>query len=266
MFKKTLTVLVLVALFCGVAVAQNVDEIIAKSIEARGGMEKLKSVETMVNYGKGFMGGMEVPAVVYNKRPGKMRLELTIQGQKIIQAIDGESGWYIMPLQGNFDPQKMGPDEVKDFKRQADFDGPLVDYKEKGNTVELIGKEEMEGSPVYKLKLIRDDGDESYIFLDAEYFLELKTTTKVTRKDTDTEIEVDQLSSDFKDVDGMMMPFAVEVQMQGQTVNQFTIDSVHVNVDVPDSLFVMPPVPEKPEAEGEMDSKDAKEVKDKEDK
>jgi outer membrane lipoprotein-sorting protein len=266
MLKTMLTVLFIGVLLCGIAVAQDVDEIIAKNIEARGGMEKLKSVKTMVSYGKGFMGGMEVPVVLYAKRPGKMRMEMSIQGQTIINAIDGETGWYIMPLQGNPDPQKLGPDEIKEFQRQADIDGPLVDYKEKGHTVELIGKEDMEGSPVYKLKLIRDDGEESYLFLDAEYYLGLKTTTKVTREDTDTEFEIDQLNSDFKEVDGMMIPHAVEVQSQGQTMQQFTIDSIQVNVDIPDSLFAMPPVPEKPKTEGELDSKDAKEAEDQEEK
>lgn len=245
MFRKILgMMLVLPALLAlqlaAVAADLTVDEVIAKNIEARGGLEKMKAVKTVKMTAKIMNQGMEVPGTMELKRPNMIRMAFTIQGQEIIQAFDGENGWMIMPLMGVKDPQKMSDEDVKEIKEQADFDGPLVDYKDKGNTVELMGKEDVEGTSAYKLKVTLKSGDVRYIYIDADSFLELKTTTMIKREGN--EMQVDSYSGDYKEVDGMMLPFSIETKVKDQTVSQITIDKIEMGAAIDDADFKMPAV------------------------
>jgi len=238
MMRRILTLLLVPALLYSVASAQTVDELIAKNNKARGGIEKLKAVKTIKITGKFFMQGMEAPAVMMFKRPRMVRSEFTLQGMTAVQAYDGTTAWMIMPFMGKTDPEKMTAEDAKDIEEQSDIDGPLVDYKEKGHKVELTGKEDMEGTPVYKIKVTLKGGDIRYIFLDGEHFLEVKGTAK--RKTQGTEIEIDTYYSDFKAINGVMVPHAIESKVKDQIVSQVTLSKIEMNVEFPDSLFKMP--------------------------
>ena len=218
----------------------TVDEIIAKHFTARGGLDKIKAVKTVKMTAKIMNHGMEVPGNMELKRPNMIRMEFTVQGQNIVQAFDGETGWMIMPLMGVKDPQKMPDEDIKEIKEQADFDGPLVDYKTKGNTAELIGKEPVEGTDAYKIKVTLKSGDVRYIYIDADSFLELKTTSMIKREGND--IQVDSYSGDYKEVKGLMLPFSIETKVKDQTVSQITIETIDMGVDLDDSMFKMPAV------------------------
>src|SRR6266446_694644 len=131
----------------------SVDELIAKNIEAHGGLEKIKAVQSIRMTGKMTMGqGMEAPMVLEMKRPKAMRMEFTVQGMTVIQAYDGKTGWAVKPFGGKKDPEPMNSEDLQEADENADIDGPLVDYKSKGYTVELIDKEKVEGSDAWKLK------------------------------------------------------------------------------------------------------------------
>src|ERR1044072_4718995 len=137
--------------FCLEASAQTVDDIIKKNIEAPGGLQKIKAVKSVKVTGK-FLPtdlGQDIPLVVQQKRPNLVRVDATFQGKTQTQAYDGTTGWKIDPFQGSgsSEPEKVAGEELKDIQEQSDMDGSMVDYKEKGNTVELIGKEELEGTP-----------------------------------------------------------------------------------------------------------------------
>ena len=238
--------LALTVAFAAVASAQTVDEIIAKYVDARGGMDALKNVKSAKFFGKTMMQGLEAPGILYVKRPDKVRMEFTIQGQTMIQAYDGTTGWYIAPFMGKTDPEKMSDEDAEEIQEMADIEGPMVEAKSKGNTIELIGKEDLEGAPAYKLKLTRKNGNVDYVYIDAEYFLEVKTTSKRMRQGA--EIEVDNFPSDYKDESGIMMAHSQENKMNGQTVSQYNIDSVQFNIDIPDSVFAMPAVAAKPDS------------------
>lgn len=250
MFRRILSVmLVLPALLALQMVAAaadlTVDEVIAKNIDARGGMEKMKAVKTVKMTAKILNHGMEVPGTMELKRPNMIRMEFTIQGQNIVQGFDGESGWIIMPLMGVKDPQKMSDEDVKEIKEQADFDGPLVDYKDKGNTVELMGKEDVEGTSAYKLKVTLKSGDVRYIYIDGDSFLELKTTAMIKREGN--EMQIDSYSGDYKEVNGLTLPFSIETKMKDQTISQITVDKIEMGVDLDDAMFKMPPKAETPQ-------------------
>jgi len=179
-----------------------------------------------------------VPGKMDLKRPERVRLEMTIQGKTIVQAYDGKTAWMIMPFLGSPDPQKMSEDDAKDVVEQADMDGSIVDYKAKGNSVELLGKEDVDGSPAYKLKVSLKNGDTSYVYIDTETGLQVKETTK--RKQQGSEVEVDSYMTNFKPVNGVLFPYSIENKVGGKSVGQFTIDDIQANVAIDDKIFAMP--------------------------
>ena len=236
--KISVLFLILLFLFCAAASAQTVDEIIAKHLAARGGVDKIKAVQSMKASGKMMMQGMEAPFTIRMKRPNEMRMEIDVQGKTIVRGYDGKEAWMIMPFMGSPDPQRLSSEETKEVEDDADIDGPLVDYQAKGNKVELLGKEDMEGTEVYKLKVTLKSGSERIISIDGESFLELKSTSKVTRNGQ--EFEVDTTVSNYKPVNGLMFPFAVESKANGQTMQQMTVDSYEVDIPMEESIFKMP--------------------------
>jgi outer membrane lipoprotein-sorting protein len=238
--KVCLAVLALAVLVPGLW-AQTADDIIAKNIAARGGMDKLKSIKSIKTTATMTMGpGMEAPGVMVQKRPEMARLEFTIQGLTAVQAYDGSKAWQIMPFMGKKDPELMSGDETKEMEETADLDGPLVDYKSKGNTVELLGKEKIEGTDAYKLKVTLKNGDVQTEYIDADSFLEIKEETK--RMVRGTEHEFESSIGDYKEVDGIIFPFAVESGMKGSDQKQkITISKIELNVPADDGMFKMPP-------------------------
>jgi len=236
-------------LFCAVLVpaafAQSADEVIGKYLEARGGLDKIKAVDSARLKGTMTMGGqMEAPFVWTWKRPNKLRVEFTIQGQTGVQAFDGESGWSLMPFMGVTDPQPMAEDETKVFAEQADLDGQFIDSEKKGYVVEYVGEEEVEGTPAHKVRVTNKHGDVSHVYFDAEYYLEIKAEGKRTLRGQEIEFEATQ--GDYKEVDGLMFAHSIESKPKGAPAGQtITFEAIELNVEVPDSDFAMPAV-EKP--------------------
>jgi hypothetical protein len=222
------------------AALPTVDEVIAKHVAARGGMDKLKSVQTLRMSGRMTMGpGIEAPVAVEVKRPQHMRMEMQFQGMTAIQAYDGKNGWMIMPFGGRTDPQPMSPDDVKDAEDMADMDGVLVDYKAKGHTVEMVGKEKVEGTDAYKLKVTLKNGDERYVFLEADSFMEIRNEGK--RKIRGSDVEVEASFGDFKEVGGIIYPHSIEQNIKGNPQKQaITIEKIDLNPAIDDTRFKMP--------------------------
>ena len=217
--------------------AESVDDIIARNVQARGG-DKLKAVQTLRMTGKLVVGpGIEAPVTVEIRRPGRMRFEVTIQGMTIVQAVDGDTGWTIQPMTGKKDPERMSADDLKEAQEQADFEGPLVDYKKKGHKVELIGKEKIEGTDAYKLKVTKKNGDIEYVYLDADAFLEIKSEGKrVVRGNA---VEFESTTGDYKDVSGVMFPFSIEFGAKTEKA-KLSLTKVEVNPKLDDARFKMP--------------------------
>ena len=221
------------------ASAQTVDEIIAKNIQAHGGLEKLKSVSTMRATGQFRMGTFQAAFVQENKRPGKVRDETTLQGMTAIDAYDGKLGWRISPFEGRKDADPISIDDAKSLVEQADIDGQLVDYKNKDHRAELMGHDSVEGTDCYKIKLTLSTGDVHYYYIDADSFLELKVETERNIRGTVQYEEV--LYGDYEQVDGIYYPFAIESGRKGSGNHvKYTIEKVELNVPLNDTLFTMP--------------------------
>lgn len=249
MRKLILTLLVLlVAGVPAMAEDMTLDQVIDKNIEARGGKDAWGKVESAKITGKMTMGpGMELPMTMYFKRPGMVRMEMEMQGQQIIQAYDGEMGWQIFPMMGKPDAQKMSDDEVRMVKRQADFEGPLVDWKKKGHTVELVGMEEVDGTEAYKLKVTLDTGDIAYTYLDSEYFLEFKQETTIANQ-TGQDMKANVVVGDYKEVSGLMLAHSMEFIPEGAPAGmQISFSAIEINPEGVDAaLFAMPAAPAAP--------------------
>jgi hypothetical protein len=219
--------------------AQTVDEIIARNIQARGGADKLKAVSTLRATGQMRDGSMLAVFVQDNKRPNKVRDEMTLQGMSAISAHDGKMSWHIMPFGGRKDPDLMSADDAKELIEQSDIDGQLVGYKNKDHRAELMGHDSVEGTDCYKIKLTLSTGDIRYYYIDTDSYLELKVETERNIRGAMHYAEI--LYGDYEQVDGVYYPFAIESWTKGDPDHvKLTLQKVEVNVPMADALFTMP--------------------------
>lgn len=227
----------------GVSSAQTVDEIVAKNMKARGGIDKFKSVNSMKINATVSAQGMKLPVTIYSKRPNMMREETDFQGQKMVRAFDGTTAWAINPMMGGGTPQALTGTAANMAMDSADIEGPLVDYKQKGHTIELVGNEKLDGKDVHHLKITRKTGTVQHLFIDAETGLERKTVIALEQGGMKVDLEI-QLG-DFKSVDGLMMPSMTRQLMNGNEVAQVVVDKIELNPTIDDALFKMPAAPVK---------------------
>jgi len=246
MLKKLILALSATALLAAPMFAQTADELIEKNIKAHGG-EKMKAMKSVRMTGSMKMGPIEAPFTIMKTRPENVRMEFTVQGMTGMQAYDGTTGWAVMPFMGKKDPEKLAGDQLDDIKDEADFDGPMVNYKAKGNKVEYLGKVEVEGTQAYKLKLTRKNGNEETVYLDADNYLEIKTEGK--RKIQGQEAETETTIGNYKEVDGVLFPTQIENHVKGREGAQtFTISKIEVNPAIDAASFAMPAVAKTEEA------------------
>jgi len=233
------------ALFATSAAAQetelSADQIVQKHVIALGGADKLSAIQNVTMTGL-MDGQLQAPVTVRAKRPMSMRMDMSVQGQTFVQAFDGKAAWIINPFMGSPEPKKSNEEDTQNARDDADFiDGSLVDYKAKGNAIELAGKEDIEGSPAYKLKVTKKSGSIENVYLDAKTFLPVKSAG--TRKQQDHEIAYESFPGDFKPVNGVMMPFSLNQKMNGRSMLELTVVKVDVNTPMDDAIFQIPEPP-----------------------
>src|SRR6266566_2586372 len=239
------TKLLLATLLCflpsGSPSAQTVDEIIRKAIDARGGIDKIKAVESERITGRvAFSEGLEGTVVLELERPHKLYFDSTVEGQKVLRAYDGKSaGWTVNPFTENKNVVEMSADELKEMPDEADLDGPLVDYKSKGFRVELVGKEDSDGKAVYRLKVTTKSGEVRSYLVDGATFLTTKWVG--TRKVGNEPFPWESVLSDYREVQGLKFPFKIDQGSPGTEYKQtLTIDKVEINPKINESHFAKP--------------------------
>jgi outer membrane lipoprotein-sorting protein len=221
------------------ASAQSVTEVLDRHFQALGGLEKLKAAQTFRMTGRMTLSpGMEATFLREQKRPNQFRLEFTLQGMTGIQAYDGQTAWMQMPMMGQPDPAEMPPDLARAVKEEAEFDGPLMDYAARGSTVELAGKEPVDGTESFKIKLTRKNGEVTWYYLDAQRYLPVKSETQRTIQGT--AMATSTTYSDYRGVAGLLVPHTVQISGAGAAVQTLTIEKVEVNVPLDDGRFRMP--------------------------
>jgi hypothetical protein len=238
--RHAVIVLLAVCCFGAVSHSQTADELIAKNIQARGGMEKMKAIKTMRVTAK-FDGGGGFTASVgqENQRPNLLRETFKLQGMTAVQAYDGSAGWQIQPFGGKKDPELMGEDDVRDLLLDADFDGPLVDYKEKGSTVEYMGHDTVDGDDALRLKVTLKNGDIIYCYLDPDTFIEIRREIQQFIRGSVRD-RVMGFGS-YKPVAGVMYPFSISQGPKNNPDSQTTtVQKMEPNVTIDPADFNLP--------------------------
>jgi hypothetical protein len=238
--RYRLVLLLALSCFRLLAFSQTAEELVNKNIEAKGGIDKMKAIKTWRMTGKVVGGGITATVGQENMRPNLVRETFSLQGMTAVQAYDGSSGWQIRPFNGRKDPELMGEDDLRDLLIDSDFDGPLVDYKEKGNAVEYLGHDLVDGDDALRLKVTLKNGDIIYYYLDPDTYLEIRKETQEFIRGSVRE-SVSDLGS-YKPIAGVMYPFSIASGPKNdpsswQTV---TIEKIEVNVPMDRSEFAVP--------------------------
>jgi hypothetical protein len=249
MHLHSTTLLISAVLIASVSLAQDksattADELVSKNIEAKGGADALRALQSLKLTGKLLVneGQIELAYLQTKERPGELRTEATLQGMTQVEAYDGKEGWKISPFQGRKDPEKMSADDLKPLMEAAEIDGPLVDWKAKGSTVDYLGTEEVDGTLAHKLKVVRKNGDVSFVYLDPDRFLEIRVLTGRVKHGAYEEVETDL--GDYEKTAGVFVPTSIESGRKGDPDKQkIIIDKVEANVPVDDAIFHFPPAP-----------------------
>ena len=218
------------------AYAQTVDEIVDKHVTALGGMDKLNAVKTVVTNQTVSTRQGDAPILTTIVVGKAMRSEITIMGNAMLRVVDGTTGWILIPtmMKGSGEPEAMPADQLKQSMNQLNPFGWLVNYKDKGTKVELVGKEQIDKKDVYRLKITTKEGQLVDQYIDATTYLVSKV--KVSMSGQDSEI----LFSDYKEVNGVKFPNTVEI-IGGQmgTMTMLT-NKITVNSPINEAIFKKP--------------------------
>jgi outer membrane lipoprotein-sorting protein len=230
MILRAVLYLSLVVGLSGSATAMTADELVAKNLEARGGAAKLRAITTMHTVGKVRSGGgLEAKVESWAIAPRAFRGEFSIQGMTAVQAWDGRDAWSISPFGGRRDPRKISADDAKPLIERADIAGPLVDYKAKGNAVEYLGTEDIDGTQAHKLRVTLKNGDTEILYIDPDAFLEIRVVNhRMVRGQED--VSTTDLG-DYEKVDGIYFPFET-----GRT----QIEKIELDQPIDPKLFSFP--------------------------
>jgi len=235
--KTPFLMFVLFFSFASFAISQELtlNEILKNYYQA-GNFDKLKEVNSIIMTGKIVQQDL-MPVKIVRVRPDKYLMEFDVADLTAYQAYDGHTGWMTAPWTGNAAPQIMPAERMNDLKNRADMDGVLVNWKEKGHLLELIGRDSVNGIVVYKIKVTRKDGGIEYNFIDDNGFMLLKRVSY--RMAAGKELLVENLYRDYRKVEGIPFAFTVETNNAGR-VNEIQFESVELNKPVDLKIFVMP--------------------------
>jgi len=237
---KTLILVTLLATSCA-STPSIVDDIVNSNIEARGGRDRITSLNSIRATGTITGPGGRVAHVVREvKKPGLFRLEFDFQGTTSVFAHDGTSGWQVAPLQGQFAPLAMPAEaDAASGADQRDIEGTLVDWKKKGHVVSFVGHEVIDGKDTFKLKTDMRGGGTRYDYVDA-------ASHQIVRSDVTRIVQghatiLETKFSDFRATDGLMFPRAIEMHVKDRPeVLRVAIDNIELNPPLDDARFRMP--------------------------
>ncbi len=220
-------------------------QIVAKNIEARGGLKAWHAVKTLTMSGKleaGSDKNPQLPFVMKMKREHMSRLEIRFEDQTAIQVYDGKQGWKVRPYLGRDEVEPFTRAEAKDAAEWQDLDGPLIDYAKKGVKVQLQGKEAVEGHQAYKLKLTMKDGSERHVWIDAATFLESRIDGQPRIMDGKLR-NVSVYYRDYRKENGLTVPHVFETIVDGGKLShKMNIEQVTINQPMEDAVFAKPQI------------------------
>jgi len=217
-----------------------VDTLIARNVAARGGAEAWRAVDTLHFEGEMDLGQeVYVPYTLEQKRSGKMCLEFEFDDETATQCVDGDAGWKLLPFMGRPYAEPMTEFEVNELAAGVQVDGLLFDSDKRGYDVELVGHEVVDGRNTAKLEVRLPNGIVRWVYLDEETALEVKL--EAMRYLRGQQRLVETRFSDWREVDGLLIPHRQDTRMLGDDSEHFVVvESVTVNEPISDSRFAMP--------------------------
>jgi hypothetical protein len=246
--KRKLIFTLLVAACAFFVQAQTADEIIAKYFENTGGVAKWKALEGIKMSAKVNQGGMEIPLVITQLKDGRQMTKVTFQGKDIMQGVfDGSTLWSHNFM--NMKAEKSDAETTENFKKDiGEFPDPFLTFKERGLKVELLGKETIDGTEAFKIKLtkkpIKVDGKDAenvvFYYFDAENFVPLMSESEIKEGPAKGQIAQNKMS-DYQEVNGLMFPFSMAQGVKGQAGGSpLTINAIELNPKVDVTAFAFP--------------------------
>lgn len=233
--KRTL-ILTALMLFALVGLqAQTIDQVLEKHYKATG-QDKMAAIKTYYVKAKMSMMGMDMPMTIQMKKPDKFRIDMEVMGQKIEQGFDGEAGWMRNPMMGSGITDLKGA-ELKQAMQQADLEGELYNYAQKGHSAELIGKVNADGKEAYRIKFTNADGSVKDYYIDANTYLISKIKAKVESMGQTMDVETKVL--DYKDINGIKIGSKMEVETPMGT-QSVVMDEIKFDEKMDDSVFARP--------------------------
>ncbi len=244
---KKITLLVLAICASITLNAQTADEILTTYFENIGGLENLKKVEGIKMTATAKGQGMEIPIEIVQLKGAKQYVKVSIQGKELMQGVfDGETLWSTNFM--TMKAEKSDAEATANMKLEAnDFPDPFIDYKEKGYTVEYLGKETIDGAETFKIKLIKEpvtvDGKKedsvSFYYFDTENYVPIVVQTEIKSGQGKGMISESKMS-DYQEVDGIYFPFSMTQGVKGKPGNPLTITKIELNPTIDDSAFAYP--------------------------
>jgi hypothetical protein len=216
----------------------TLDEVLARAHEARGGAARLRAVQSVRMIGRMAIGrGPEAPITIEKKRPRRSRMELSVQGMTGLQAFDGTRAWGIPP--GGSKAEALPEEMARDLAARADIEGPLPDHEAKGHSLELVGREKLDGKDAYRLKLTYKTGEVEHVWLDAQSHLELRAEAR--RVVRGSAVELETRFSDYREAGGVLWPYRIESGPKGRAERQvITFSRIDVDPPLDDARFALP--------------------------
>lgn len=247
--KKTMHyALLAIALLIGLpSQAQTADEILDTYFENIGGKANLKAIKGMKMIAKLNQQGMEIPLEIYQLSDGRQMSIIKFQGKEIKQGVfDGETLWSTNFM--TMKAEKSDAETTANFKLNTnDFPDSFLDYREKGYTVEFMGKETVEGTETFKIKLVKEpltiDGqpveDVTYYYFDTENYVPIAVESEAHTGPMKGQTQYITMS-DYQEVDGIYFPFSMSQGIKNGPSQPITFDSIELNPEVDAAAFAFP--------------------------
>lgn len=237
--------------FSASAAAQTADELVARNLAARGGEAQLAAIRTIVSRGEmRFPGDFKLAYRETRARiEGKptdcaVRVDASLQGLTLVQAYDGTNAWRVNPFEGRRDAERVGADEARELADEGSIDGALLAGRAKGSQIDYLGREDIDGTDAYKLRVTQSDGTVYTYWLDPDALLEIRILERRTIRGAEKETETDL--GDYERVGGVYFPFSITSGPKDAPPSEkevITIASADANAPVTPDTFAMPAAP-----------------------
>ena len=237
-FSACLLSLFLLSLMTSPGLSQEASDILKKMVEAQGGKKVLEKIEDMTSSGTLELTqmGMTGSLTMYKKEPDKVRMDIEVMGMIITQAYDGETAWGVNPQTGSIEEM---PEQQAEYMKTNALGVDAYIYPEKyGIVFTYKGKEIIEEKEYLVLEQTISDGFKATLYIDPKTYLTYKTKS-TTMNQMGAEVEQETFQSDFKKVNGMIIPYSMLIFQDGEEFMKLTLTNVSINSGLEDSLFKM---------------------------